>query len=526
MSSSIPLTSRTSYDEYLDADSHVELLLGGKGDRRQDGWVVRRWCNSARNFLRDLIPRSNRFHKRRATWRGKSYIFRRMLKYTCYLIAGFIFVSVLEAFFYPSYQRPPEHYNQLRERIISSTGPARGNPDNEKIFIAANIVKADLIRGPWGASLLELVDILGEQNVFVSIYENDSGNSTSDALSSLQAKLPCNSSVVTGDHLELSSLPKTILPGGGQRTKRIAYLAEVRNRALRPLNSSYIPTSAESQSGFRHTTTQFNRVLFLNDIYFAATDAVQLLFSTNAERSGRADYHAACAIDFVANVMFYDTFVVRDTEGFGMGLMFFPWFAASGKAESRQAVLAESDAVQVRSCWGGMVAFDARIFQNFEAGSSDLVMSFRHEPEPFWEAAECCLIFADIDDSFHPLNTIDGTGVYINPFIRVAYTENTWKWLDFFRRYERIFANLQWIVSKIGYPEYNPRRLHNAGQIIQEKVWVNDQQHSNGAFKMVERTANPGGFCGQRRMFVMRNDITAANKKGEKNWEKISVPFW
>lgn len=59
------------------------------------------------------------------------------------------------------------------------------------MFIASNIVQEEMIRGPWGRSLLELVDILGEHNVFVSIYENDSGPGTGDALRELAAQLPC-----------------------------------------------------------------------------------------------------------------------------------------------------------------------------------------------------------------------------------------------------------------------------------------------------------------------------------------------
>ena len=100
-------------------------------------------------------------------------------------------VSVAESLLWPPYQTPPEHYAGLRERILGSTQPGRGNPEGQKVFIASNIVKEEMIRGPWGRSLLELVDLLGEDNVFVSIYENDSGPGTGDALRELAAQLPC-----------------------------------------------------------------------------------------------------------------------------------------------------------------------------------------------------------------------------------------------------------------------------------------------------------------------------------------------
>ena len=41
------------------------------------------------------------------------------------------------------------------------------------MFIAANIVDEELIRGPWGSRVVELVELLGRENVFLSIYEND-----------------------------------------------------------------------------------------------------------------------------------------------------------------------------------------------------------------------------------------------------------------------------------------------------------------------------------------------------------------
>lgn len=107
-------------------------------------------------------------------------------------IASFITVSVINAIFNPSYANPPPRYKILEQRVTSSTASGRGNVNNEKIFLAANIINEELIRGPWGSSVLELINIVGEENVFVSIYENDSGNGTRDALEAFQRKLPCS----------------------------------------------------------------------------------------------------------------------------------------------------------------------------------------------------------------------------------------------------------------------------------------------------------------------------------------------
>ncbi|KAK2745240.1 hypothetical protein FQN57_003935 [Myotisia sp. PD_48] len=462
----------------------------------------------------------------------------------------FFLFSLIEAVFVPSYQTPPKHYQKLYHRIKSTNNPGRGNPKNEKVFIAANIVNKDLINGAWGNALLELVDVLGQDNVFVSIYENDSGQGTSDALTELKDKLPCNSSIVTGDHINPSDLDKVTLPNGEKRIQRLAYLAEVRNRALRPIDPSYInDNNVKKPFNFNPVPSSMmvDRVLFLNDVYFAAADAAQLLFSTNFDKAtGRAKYRAACAIDFTASILFYDTFVVRDTAGGGMGFMVFPWFASSDQSSSRRDVLEGRDAVRVRSCWGGMAAFDANAFlqlpqagyvdrngskesttdTSISAPRQELRVRFRYHPEIFWEAAECCLLFADLEQILGNPAPDKGTGVFVNPYIRVAYTKRTWMGLDFFRRYERFFKNLQYFASKFYYPEYNPRQLHEPGQQVRERVWVNNPNPKlGGSFQLLERKASPGGFCGQRRLFVMENDIPAANKRGSgKNWQTIPLP--
>ena len=85
---------------------------------------------------------------------------------------------------------------------------------------------------------------------------------------------------------------------------------------------------------------------------------------------------------------------------------------------------------------------------------------------------------------------------------------------------------MQYFVSKIGYPEHNPRRTHAAGSLVQEKVWIpNEHAKQRGSFEIVNRIADAGGFCGQRRMFVMKDDLEKVNSNGwEKNWEVVKVP--
>ena len=325
---------------------------------------------------------------------------------------------------------------------------------------------------------------------------------------------------------------------GEKRVKRIAYLAEVRNRALRPLDPRYDPSNEPLiEDGFQYTSVTYDRILFVNDIYFSPLSALQLLFSTNLDSStGRPSYRAACAADFIGYAMFYDTFVVRDLEGFGMGLMFYPWFTPSGKSKSRGDVLAGKDAVRVKSCWGGMIALEAAPFQQPQKTSIDSpksatdLLRFRYEPELFWESSECCLIHADMIAREPPEDELESTGIYINPFVRVAYKPVTYSWIPFVSRYERFFAILQYVVSRFFYPEYNPRRQDRAGEEVARRMWdyglYNDDGPVSGAggFRDVETHASPGGYCGQKRLFVMLDIRNGTNKGGKKNWEKIPIP--
>lgn len=322
--------------------------------------------------------------------------------------------------------------------------------------------------------------------------------------------------MVTGDHLSLTSFPTISLSNGEDRVPRLTYLSEVRNRLLWPLEASRL---SNPSSGLQSAANiKFDKILFLNDIYFDPLDAVQLLFSTNAH-SGRAQYRAACAVDFVRGAQMYDTFVVRDTDGRGTGFMLYPWFSTGGTGVSREAVLRQKDAVPVRSCWGGMVAFDASVFQ--QAEPTDLALRFHASNETFWEAAECCLLFADIEKQHGRPNLEKGSGVFMNPYIRVAYSQSTWNWLPVFRRFERMFEYVQYVFSVVNYPDRNPRRTHEPDQVVEENVWNSSVQR----FQRVRRQASPGGFCGQRRMFVMKNDLERANTDGSgKNWQKVPVP--
>ena len=546
------------------------------------------------------VVKASHIHFPRPRRRRSCYVrLCHLLSYVPYILLSLILVYGL---FFPSYSNPPQRYIDLRDRVESSDVGGAANPNNEKIFIAASLYDKDggLLSGEWAQSVRRLVEVLGHDNVFVSIYENDPDEMSQAALTEFHDSLPCDSSIVY-EHLDISQLPHVTMPDGSQRLQRIAFLAEVRNRALRPLD--------DVQTKAYHT--RWDKLLYLNDVSFDPVDAANLLFSTNLDESmGRTHYRAACAVDFINPFKFYDTFATRDLEGYDMGVPFYPWFTGAGNGTSRQDVLNQTDAVRVKSCWGGMVAFEAKWFQPhlYELVNDDLAMPsqptsdvakvaigteiqdapashgvqdpdayndfgdvstfhadaqvtslatttsssespstpplrFRAETDTYWDASECCLIHADL--AHRPLHGAVGPaigannsepGIYMNPYIRVAYSSDVLKWLPVTRRFERLYPLVHSIINFIGQrPGPNPRRLEQPGDEVVDRIWRWDEKSLaairnstvgqlpnglEGSFHEVRRKARPGQFCGSRKLQYIKDHPDA----GESPWDSAKVP--
>ena len=464
------------------------------------------WLNLFRLRPRRSTKSAKKSRARRPRWRicrpsrRCCFAYHSMLTFVVILIA-------FTAIFRPSYSHPPAHYQTLRHRVESSAKGeyGRANPENQKIFIAASIYDegGHLLGGDWGEAVLKLLDILGNRNVFLSIYENESGDPAEVAQIRFGRKVQCQHSLVYDKEFSMDEVDTITLPNGSERTKRIAYLAEVRNRALLPLMG-------------KQREIKYDRLLFLNDVIFDPIEAAQLLLSTNLDAQGQASYRAACAVDFINPFKFYDTFATRDLQGYSMGVPFFPWFTDSGNSISRQDVLAGRDAVRVKSCWGGMVAFDAKPFQAAQP------LRFRATGDLYWDASECCLIHADLMKSVTINEEGSYIGVYINPFVRVAYGKWTLGWLRFTRRFERLYSIPHNAINHlVGLPWFNPRRTEELGAKVEEKIWVTDNGNKmGGSFQTVTREAAGDGFCGMKMLQLIKE----APRNGEKNWEIMPVP--
>jgi ZIP family zinc transporter len=111
-----------------------------------------------------------------------------------------LFLVLFVGVFFPSYTHLPAHYKELRRRALASDAPGRANVHNQKVFIAASIYEheGELTAGAWGKSVLDLVDLLGPENVHLSLYENDADDITKESLRALEKNTPSRSGLLTG----------------------------------------------------------------------------------------------------------------------------------------------------------------------------------------------------------------------------------------------------------------------------------------------------------------------------------------
>ena len=120
-----------------------------------------------------------------------------LLRSSCWILIALAFLTtvliIFTAAFRPSYSRLPDHYRVLRRKCEESREFGRGNIKNEKIFIAASLYDpgGTLVGGDWGSAVANLVELLGPQNVHISVYENDASPQAKVALEGMKEKLQC-----------------------------------------------------------------------------------------------------------------------------------------------------------------------------------------------------------------------------------------------------------------------------------------------------------------------------------------------
>lgn len=121
--------------------------------------------------------------------------------------------------------------------------------------------------------LTKVITYLGPSNVYVSIVESYSTDSSPDLLTAYAATLTARGvphRILVRDD---AAVPK---PDDLQFNNRISFLARIRNRVMEPL----------VESG------GYERVLFSNDVFVEPESVIELLQTRDGE------YDMACAMDF------------------------------------------------------------------------------------------------------------------------------------------------------------------------------------------------------------------------------------
>jgi len=122
----------------------------------------------------------------------------RLIYWTVFSVPYILILLVLiTGIFFPSYTVRPAHYEELRKQAVDT---GRANPYNEKVFITASLAekKGDLTSGAWGKEVLQLVNLLGPENVHLSIYEDNPDPMTKQSLASFRTKVKCETVRLSG----------------------------------------------------------------------------------------------------------------------------------------------------------------------------------------------------------------------------------------------------------------------------------------------------------------------------------------
>ncbi|KAJ2834131.1 hypothetical protein GGI24_000544 [Coemansia furcata] len=229
-----------------------------------------------------------------------------------------------------------------------------------QVFIAANLYNSENILPNMALQLLALADTLGHSRVFISIYENGSKDKTKEILGRFNSTL---------NTLGIAHQIRTDEARRPEHIHRIEYLAKVRNLALEPLYS---------------TGKKYDRVLFINDIFFCMNDLLELAYQSRAQST-----HLTCAEDIVTMhgwLGFYDNWVARDMRGQKLQHQL-NWLSQD---EITQQAQLKNRPFQVQCCWNGVALIDAQVFRGDDG------LRFRRSAEGECSASECSLLCNDM----------------------------------------------------------------------------------------------------------------------------------
>ena len=273
---------------------------------------------------------------------------------------------------------------KFSENLISRIGT---------LLISMNLKDSASLLSNMLVQIRRLNHILGYRKIYVSIYESSSTDGTNQMLE------------IISKSLHVSNIPHSIVTHGslvrGDR-HRIDHLAELRNAALKPLFEK-----------------PFDRVVFINDVYFCAEDVILLALQDDAD--------IACGLDFAKPDEFYDSWVARTMEG--MPFRNFPpyiWTGAvsinarnfktymKGLNNMHVVPIESNSSIPVGCCWNGLAVMRSEPFYN---GTR-----FRRNFPGECGSCECSLLCNDfVGKGFNRFVVVTS--------VRVAYSPEVFKYI-------------------------------------------------------------------------------------------------
>ncbi|KAJ6250089.1 hypothetical protein M0813_16351 [Anaeramoeba flamelloides] len=323
----------------------------------------------------------------------------------------------------------------------------------EKLFVAFICQDIAKIWDTLEPAFLGLIDFVGTDNIYMSIYSNGNTDITPLLLQIFEKKL------------DALGVANTITPqADSNRTaynhERILYLANLRNKVLEPL------------------TPEYPKVMFINDIMIQFRDLKNLLLTP-------IDYDMVCGLDFQDNPDFfnsshqndkiknmpkkkkknltflnqpgkehyilslYDIWAARDAKGDTFSNDY-PWF---NDHKNAKPLIDRGLPVQVYACWNGVVVFKSEPWFKEK-------IKFRRSNEDECYSSECQLFPQDLwrhgykKIFINPLVQSSYDQINYNHLLKTKYYQNTVLKNDHITQYQKLINSKKQykIIEKI--PEY------------------------------------------------------------------------
>lgn len=305
---------------------------------------------------------------------------------------------------------------------------------NATYYISATFWNNEDILSAWTYETLQLIDILGPSNVYVSMTENDSEDDTPTMLRRFGRQLDVlnvrhNVNISTGIREEPLDDPWRSV------RHRVGYMTNLRNGALQSLEDA---------------RQRFDVVILLNDVVFHHTDVLKLVSALGGDdqrEKARNNHHKntrrrmACGLD-MDNAALYDAWVLQDRCGRPI-TGFWPFFTSE---EDKQAVR-DGHVLEVGTCWNGIAALDGDMLLDSRLRSKTAdwhTDALRFSEPPECVISECALLPLRIT------NTTGGAPIVVDPTVVVAYSVRGWKYYAVWLRmpvvklWMRIFEERYW----------------------------------------------------------------------------------